>query len=117
MTDAGTSGAVAAVSAVLLETIGVDAYTITMACIGAVIFQASATQVIGRTKAIFQVCVGGVIGALAAQAGASDFNIESRSMLMLSAAFFGYAYFRIFDALAQNAERLIGRAANHWGGK
>lgn len=116
MTDAGTSSIVAAISAVLLETIGVDAYTIAVACVGAVGFQAFATQAIGRFRAMAQVAVGGVIGALLAQVGVGTMLhltawplFETKPMLMLFAAFFGWSYFFIFEALRKRAQSEIGK--------
>ncbi len=117
MTDAGMSGFIAASSAVLLNTIGVDAYTIAVACVGAVAFHAGATHAIGRARAMLQVVAGGIIGAIGAQAGADYFAIESRALLSLAAAFFGYAYFQIFEALARHTGGLVDGAVDRWGGK
>lgn len=116
MTDAGTSSIVAAISAILLETIGVDAHTVAVACVGAVGFQAFATETIGRTRAMVQVAVGGVIGALLGKFSVDIAHhltewplFQTKPALALAAAFFGWSYYFIFEALRKRAQSEIGK--------
>lgn len=110
MTDAGASAAVAGISAIALEALGVSPYGIAMACIGAVMFQAWSPAATGRLKAMLQVIAGGLIGAVAGQAMADTFGIDSRSAVMLASAFFRYAYYYFFDAVAKRADTIVDNA-------
>ena len=110
MTDAGASAAVAGISAIALEALGVSPYGIAMACIGAVMFQAWSAQSTGRFKAMLQVFAGGLIGAVGAQALADWLKIDSRSAVMLCSAFFGYSYYYFFDAVAKRADTIVDNA-------
>lgn len=116
MTEAGSSAVVAGLSALVLESLGVDAFVIAVATVGAVMLHAHSTTTVGRVRALVQVCTAGVVGALLAQAifdHALPDAMHSRSVLMLLAAFFGFAGFRVLAALADRLpagiDRLLSR--------
>jgi hypothetical protein len=113
MTDAGASAFVAVMSAIILEALGVSPYGIAMAAIGAVVFQAWSTKSAGKFKAMVQVVAGGLIGAVAAQGLADLAGVNSRAVIMLMSAFFGYGYQYFFEAFAKRAdgiaENIVGR--------
>jgi uncharacterized membrane protein YeaQ/YmgE (transglycosylase-associated protein family) len=112
MTDAGSSAVLAGVSALALESLGVDAFVIAVATIGAVMLHAHSASTVGRARALLQVCTAGVVGALLAQAifdHALPDAMHSRAVLMLMAAFFGFAAFRVLAAVADRLPAAIDR--------
>ena len=112
MTDAGSSAVVAGLSALVLESLGVDAFVIAVATIGAVMLHAHSATTVGRVRALLQVCTAGLVGALLAQAvfdHALPDAVNSRAVLMLLAAFFGCAGFRVLAALADRLPAGIDR--------
>lgn len=104
MTDAGASAIFAAISAVVLEALGVSPYGIAMAAIGAVVFQAWSDKSVGKFKAMIQVVAGGLIGAVAAQGLEDLAGTNSLAGVMLMSAFFGYGYQYFFEAFAKRAD-------------
>ena len=115
MTDAGTSAVVAGMGAVLLEALGVDAYVIAVATIGAVMLQAYGTHTVGKLRALLQVCTAGLVGAMVAQAAFDVFALQGRALLMALAAFLGFACFQLFDELAKRGRNILGSLADRWG--
>lgn len=112
MTDAGSSAVVAGVSAVVLESFGVDPFVIAMAAVGAVMLHAHSVNTVGRLRALLQVASAGVVGALFAQVVFDHFmpgGFHSRALLMLLAAFFGFVAFRLLEELAGRMHGVIGK--------
>lgn len=110
MTDAGASAIFAGASAAILGALGVDPFTIAMATVGAVMLHAYSMHTVGKIRAILQVLSAGIVGALLAQVVFESVlpnGVASRAMLMLMAAFFGFAAFRLLDELASRAHGVV----------
>jgi hypothetical protein len=115
MTDAGTGPLVAGFGAVLLQAIGVDAYMIAVAAIGAVGWHAHSTHTVGAVRAVLQVGTSAVIGAIIGQAVFELTALQSVAARAALCGFFGFAVFRLFEELAKRSAGVIGSIADRWG--
>ena len=117
MTDAGASAVVASAAAAVLHSMGLDPYILVVATVGAVFLQAWQDTSAGRLRAMAQVVLSGLIGALMAQGAADYAALHSRATEMAMAAFCGFAAFRIFAALAKRSDGIVDKFISRGGPK
>jgi hypothetical protein len=117
MTDAGSSAVAASACALTLHSLGIDAYMLAVAMIGAVFLQAWSDKATGRWRAMLQVLTSGFVGALLAQGIVDHADLSSRAAEMALAAFCGFGAFDLFSALSKQGDSIIGTMARRWGGE